>query len=54
MGNSRFLLRSRVTVNVPDARLAPLAVLHPAAADDVLFFVRYRWFNEAAWSRSGK
>ena len=41
-GNSKYLLRSRVTINIPDARLPP-SVLQPKVAQDLLFYMRYRW-----------
>eukprot|EP01047_Picozoa_sp_COSAG01_P002969 COSAG01_NODE_84_length_27672_cov_60.966344_13_plen_1169_part_00 len=50
LGNSAFLLRSRVTINIPDARLPPSLAMPPAVAEDMLFFFRYRWYNDARWS----
>ena len=38
-GNTKYLLRSRVTINIPDARLPP-SVLQPLVAQDVLFYMR--------------
>lgn len=50
-GNTKYLLRSRITINIPDARLPP-SVLQPLVAQDLLFYLRYKWYKESEWSHT--
>jgi hypothetical protein len=43
--------RGRITLNIPDAALAG-AALAACAGSDMLFFLRFRWFDEPGWSQT--